>query len=398
MVVGQSGKLIKHECRYCNFTLISENEFSFGKIPMTPNAIETGELLKNGKYFEYNLEIIVCKNCGLIQQLHSPDPDILYFRFKNQHVGKLWEKHYDEFSSFILTEWSKDMNILEIGAGDLKLANILVKNKISRISVVEKNIIPEKLNNKIKFYEGFLEDISFSEKYDLVYSSHVFEHIDVIEKHFKKIVSIMNKKGKIIISFPDFEYWISNFYLNSFSQEHPIFPLIDNVRYLFSKFGFEITKIQSFENHSLFISAELNNPSNLINPKNIYQKNYQLVQEYFNKFKKFNIFLKKEIKNKKIYVFGANSGTQILLKKILPNSQIEGILDNASIKQKKQLYGFNHVVYTPEILYKLNNFKDNIVLVFTGAYVQEIKEQIKSINEKISILTINDFFEILKKD
>jgi len=69
-----------------------------------------------------------------------------------------------------------------------------------------------------------------------------------------------------------------------------------------------------------------------------------------------------------------------------------------SIKQKKQLYGFNHVVYTPEILYKLNNFKDNIVLVFTGAYVQEIKEQIKSINEKISILTINDFFEILKKD
>ena len=83
----------------------------------------------------------------------------------------------------------------------------------------------------------------------------------------------MNKKGKIIISFPDFEYWISNFYLNSFSQEHPIFPLIDNVRYLFSKFGFEITKIQSFENHSLFISAELNNPSNLINPKNIYQKN-----------------------------------------------------------------------------------------------------------------------------
>jgi predicted SAM-dependent methyltransferase len=400
MADGQSGNSHKKIlCRYCNFDLTLKNSFSIGMIPMTPNSVEYGKLLKNGKCIEYDLTIIICKKCGLIQQLHSPDPDVLYFEFKNQHVGKLWDRHYQKFTDFILMEYSKDMNVLEVGAGDLKLANILLnKNIIPQISVVEKNIIPQNLNQKIQFYEGFLEDISFNKKFDLIYSSHVFEHIDNIEKHFEKILSVINKNGKLIISFPDFQYWISNFYLNMFSQEHPIFPFIDNVKFLFSKFGFNITKMQIFENHSLFICAQLNNLKIDLNAKTLYIKNQQIVQEYFDKFEKFDIFIKDQVKNKKIYVFGANSGTQILLKKILNDFKINGILDNASIKQGKPLYGFEYIVQSPEILHDLKNIDDVIILIFTGSYASEIKDQIVSINQNFSILTMNDFFEYLKKN
>lgn len=77
-------------CRFCHKELRKNEEFSFGKIPMTPNAIEAGLLLENGNAIEYELAITICENCGLVQQFFSPDPSVLYFRFKNEIVGELW--------------------------------------------------------------------------------------------------------------------------------------------------------------------------------------------------------------------------------------------------------------------------------------------------------------------
>lgn len=51
MAVGQFGDFEKMNCRYCNEKL--EEEFSFGSVPMTPNAVQKGLLLKNGKPIEY---------------------------------------------------------------------------------------------------------------------------------------------------------------------------------------------------------------------------------------------------------------------------------------------------------------------------------------------------------
>jgi len=97
-------------CRYCDERL--EKNFSYGSVPMTPNAVEEGVLLKNGKPIEYELAISVCKKCGLIQQFNSPDPSVLYFIFKNEIVGDIWEKHYFEFSDFIAYQKFDGVKIL----------------------------------------------------------------------------------------------------------------------------------------------------------------------------------------------------------------------------------------------------------------------------------------------
>ena len=90
MADGQFGELIEMNCRFCDNKLKKKKKFSFGNIPMTPNAIEKGLLLEKGKPIEYELAISICENCGLIQQFNSPDPSILYFRFKNEIVGDIW--------------------------------------------------------------------------------------------------------------------------------------------------------------------------------------------------------------------------------------------------------------------------------------------------------------------
>ncbi len=48
------------QCRYCNEELDKNIGVNFGLVPMTPNALEKGVLLKGESFFEYELIITVC--------------------------------------------------------------------------------------------------------------------------------------------------------------------------------------------------------------------------------------------------------------------------------------------------------------------------------------------------
>ena len=136
---------------------------------------------------------------------------------------------------------------------------------------------------------------------------------------------------------------------------------------------------------------EQNNSKKSEQENEIYEKNLKLVTKFFENFEKLGIYLKNSIGDSETYVFGANSGTQLLLKKYLKNSKIIGILDNSSLKSGKLLYGFNYVVNKPEILTDIENIEEKKLIICTGKYVQEIKKQIKKINDKIQIITNENF-------
>ena len=60
------------------------------------------------------------------------------------------------------------------------------------------------------------------------------------------------------------------------------------------------------------------------------------------------------------------------------------------MKQNKLLYSFDVKVFSPEILEKFKN--QNIILViFAGAYENEIIKQILNINSNIKIISTSDF-------
>lgn len=378
------------DCRYCNYSLDKHGqELDFGKMPMTPNAIEQGVLLNNGSFYEYEFKIVNCSNCGLIQQYSEPDPNILYFRFKNEIVGEKWKRHFQEFMKFILDNYKKNFTVLEVGAGDLSLANMLKENGVDDLTIVEKNIDEKNVNPLITIIFSYLEEENFSKKFDIVYSSHVFEHVTSIQQHIKKISEILNPGGKFIFSLPNFKKWIENFNLNAFSQEHVIYPLINNIETILSKYNLKINKIVEFEDHSLFIESEIS--------KNAYElkDNYKITEElligFKNNLERFEEFINKNVSDSdRVYVFGGNSSSQILLKNFLKNKNITCVLDNAKIKENKYLYGFNYVVKNPDVI--KNEFDEKaIVLIFTGTYVDEINRQIIGINQNIRTLTMTDF-------
>ena len=378
------------DCRYCGHSLKQyEQELNFGRMPMTPNAIEKGVLLNNGSFYEYEFKIVNCTSCGLIQQYNAPDPNILYFRFKNEIVGEKWKRHFQEFLKFILGNYEKTHAVLEVGAGDLSLANMLVENGVTDLTIVEKNIDGKNVNSAIRIYFSYLEDVDFPKKFDIIYSSHVFEHVTSIQQHIKKISEILNPHGKFIFSLPNFKKWIENFNLNAFSQEHVIYPLIGNIESILSRYNLRINKVIEFEDHSLFIESEIIN--DVREPKNNCVETKKLLLDFKIKLEKFGYFIDKNVSStERIYVFGGNSSSQLLLRNFLHDRDVVCILDNAKIKEGKYLYGFDYIVKNPDII--RDEFdKKAVVLIFTGTYVDEIKKQISSINQNIKTITMSEF-------
>ena len=76
-------------CRWCNDTL-SKPILSFKDFPMYPSSVYKGELRDNSNnFFKYDFEITSCKKCNLIQQLNTPDLNVLYAFSRNEGVEQM---------------------------------------------------------------------------------------------------------------------------------------------------------------------------------------------------------------------------------------------------------------------------------------------------------------------
>ena len=78
-----------------------------------------------------------------------------------------------------------------------------------------------------------------------------------------------------------------------------------------------------------------------------------------------------------IYVFGAHIFTQYLVSFGLSIDKVAAILDNATDKQGKRLYGLRQEVLSPNALHGVKN---PAVILRVGAYAEEIKRGILEIN------------------
>ena len=266
---------------------------------------------------------------------------------------------------------------------------------VSKITTVDRNTGSEKVPSPmIDHKEGFLEEIQLTEKYDTVYSSHVFEHIEDIHQHFKAVVKNINVGSKYFISLPDFEPWIKKTYLNAFNQEHVVYPLISDIKGILGNYGFEVIGKEEYVGHSLFVAANYIGTEHLKKisplPDSVNSKR-SLLMDFSQVHADLKEFLQDLIVDKNIYIFGANSSSQVLLSSVLKDVKIECILDNASLKENKYLYGFNYVVMSPQILRSIADPDNCIVIVFVGAYSEEIKCQINELNPRIKVITEKDF-------
>ena len=370
-------------CKFC----LGENQsvFKLEQFPEAPRAVS------KPRNDTIDFDIGICKKCGLIQQISKPRLKVLYEEFKNDVVGKKLNSQKDEFINFLSSHTKKDGLFIEYGAGNCLVASNLIKKSGSKIIANDLNLDPiEDLDERVELINGDFHKLDFKEQsVDAIYSSHVFEHLEEFQNHLTKSSKILRIGGKYIIALPHFERWLYDLNLNTFTQEHPVYPFKDDLEILFANYGFEVNEIKEYQDHSLFCSFE--KVSNKPDVKEIVFKNkLNLINEFTSSIEKLKNKLNSVIDtSSSIIIFGANSSGQILINFIEKmGGTISAIVDNSKLKQGNFLFGTNLEVQDPSIIKNFGN--SDTVTVFVGVFDHEIINQVKTLNKKINIFSKRD--------
>jgi predicted SAM-dependent methyltransferase len=375
--------IIRDTCALCNGIL--KHIYEIKNVPISFSIIHNID----DECVNSDLSYYYCESCNSIQLNKLIPLDILY---KNAHnyniVGKVWENYFKLFIS-LLNDNINNKNILEIGCPSGKLA--LSSDNYNKWFIVEPNIKDELfVNNKniILIKEFFSNKLKIDDNIDLIVHSHLFEHIYEPRIFLIHCFNILKEKGKMIFSIPNMEYILeNNLSLNGGVMfEHNIFYSRSNLVKLLESSGFQILNIIKYENHSIIFETEKSISSSIIkynidtygiNVLNTLIENNKIYDKFINSCK--NKLLNE---TRPIYLFGASYNNYLLLINGLNDINIKGILDNCLEKQGKYLYGFKHLIYSPEILKTQNA----VVIIKNGYYSNEIISQINNINPNTFIL------------
>ncbi len=356
-----------------------ETLFNFPNFPVYAGCVSSSKTDDN----LLDLQVDICKDTGILQLKHVPPIDQVYLFAHNDAIGKTWQEHNEQFANFIMK--FKLTKILEIGGGSAKLAKIcLQKNKSYDWTILDPNPLYEDESTIHSIKEYFSSDIKFEENFDMVVHSHVIEHTFNPQQFLNDISKHLVPGNLHIFSFPNMLVWLQKKYLNCMMFEHSIFLIEDYLDIMLKKTGFEIIEKFYFkDDHSIFYATKFTgNPIDEDFP-NLYRKNKALYSEFIKYYQNFVKDVNSKMKDfpGKIYLFGAHLFSQYLLSFGLDQNNIDGVLDNSSLKIGKRLYGSKLTVFHPE---HIKNEKCAVILK-VGSYHDEIIQQLKQINPSIEV-------------
>ena len=162
----------------------------------------------------------------------------------------------------------------------------------------------------------------------------------------------------------------------------------NSIEYIMAKHSFALEKKRVFaDGHSLFYAFSYKGKDSDAVPKlqlSEYADNKLLFQNWLKANVDFVQSVNARIdealtteKEPSIYLFGAHIFTQYLVSFGLRASVVSAILDNATGKQGKRLYGLPLMVYSPKVL---ADKERPIIILRVGAYAEEIKRGILEVN------------------
>lgn len=276
--------------------------YKFESVPCCICNKKDFEDLSGKDRYGFNNPVVICKNCGLIQN----NPRMNQESYKNFYETEYRNFIYGEFKSFernfkneynrgreifkflkdskILDDHSKDYFIFEVGCGSGGILQVF-KEKGFRVQGcdLDKNYVKfGKINYGLDIDYGTLEDILFKKTPDLIIYSHVLEHILFPKKELNLINQVLNKDGYLFIAIPgiknlvdvynsDFLFFIQNAHVYYFS--------LITLQNLLSLNGFQLIK-GNYIVKSIFKKSETSLP------EYAFKNDYNAVMRYLKRLEK----------------------------------------------------------------------------------------------------------------
>ena len=361
----------------------SENFEKVLEIPMFP--VLMGTTLQDASLDVFHdLKWGLCSACGCIQLLELIPLTILY---SQQHsagsIGKIWEKHHEEFARFILSE--NPESICELGSAHGVLSQIILDSRPEmEYTIIEPS--PVNIDPRITTIVGIAEDhLNVITQSQAVVHSHVLEHVYNVQEFVSSISSAMKVGAKMFISFPNIQELIETGGSNSLNFEHTYYLHPIQLNYLLAANGLIIEKQESYLRHSYFVQVIKSKTVNSqgIPLESIRERSLSFV-DMWGTLNDFVTHTNKALVTDVIptYIFGAHVFSQALISMGLNVDEIEGILDNSTAKVGQRLYGTHLIVSNPSIIQKLARVR---VILKASHYQDEVKKQLKALNPLVEI-------------
>lgn len=368
--------------------------FSFGKMPLANRLLKKEQL--NEFEPRYNLEIILCQACSLVQLKDIVPPEemfnnYLYFS-SNSDTMLLSVKCITEK---IIPTLPQQATVIEIASNDGYLLQHYQNKNLNLLGIEPaKNIaeyaIQKGIPTRTEYFTTHLAKRLVEEglKADIIHANNVMAHIPDINDFALGIKTLLKPNGQAIIEVPYVVNLINHCEFDTIYHEHVFYFSLLALAALFERHDLVIADVEEIPIHGgslrLFITHATNNVISESVMKLLKQEmNIGIHKPEFylnfsmkiNKLKNELIELLKSLKNKgqKIAAYGASAKGSTLLNFFnVKENLIDFIVDRSPVKQGYYMSGTHIPIYSPDHLIKENV---NYTLLLTWNFAKEILSQ-----------------------
>ena len=388
----------KFDCRSCG-SINLKRVVSLGYQPLANNLLNK----KDEKCDLYPLEVNFCEKCFNCQLSVAVNPKKMFSNYLyTSSTSKSFKEHFINAANKYTKDFKlnkKKTYILDVGSNDgvaLKPFKDLGFKYILGIEPA-KNLSKLANKNKIKTFNGFLEKSNLKKikkNADIILASNVFAHSDKLKEMTECMLSLLSKKGTIIIEVQYLMNTLKDLTFDNIYHEHYNYWSLTSLVNFFNNFKAKIYRAEKIDTHGgslrIYIKKEKsikieNSVKTILKEEDLYGiKKYKTYQDFAKKVYKIRDNVRKNIYNlkkgnAKIVGYGSPAKATTALNFFGISEEIDFIIEDNKLKQGKFLPGMKIAIKSKESLKE----KTDYLLVLAWNFFNEIKKNNSDLADKL---------------
>ena len=386
----------KFECRSCGNTDL-KRVVSLGYQPLANNLINK----KDEKHDLYPLEVNYCKKCHNCQLSVAVDPKKMFSNYLyTSSTSKVFRKHFIDAAK----KYSKELKlnkkksyIIDVGSNDGVALQPFLNLGFKKVLGVEpaKNLAKLANKKKIKTFNGFLEKKNLKKikkNADLILASNVFAHSDKLKEMAECMLSLLSKKGTIIIEVQYLMNTLKDLTFDNIYHEHYNYWSLTSLVYFFNQFQAKVFRSEKVNTHGgsirIYVKKDKKakieqSVKKMLKEEEIYGiKKFKTYQKFGEKVYEIRDNVRKNIKklkekNNQIIGYGAPAKATTALNFFGISEEIDFIVEDNELKHKKFIPGVKIPIKNKS---SIKN-KKNILLVLAWNFYDDIKKNNSNLSD-----------------
>lgn len=257
----------RSSCAICKKNKSLHSILNYNEVPLAgdfPKKEEIGQCLK------FNLELLFCDNCCLLQTNSIIDPDILFKDYRYMSSVGL-SSHFNQVAAYLVDTFklNKNSNVLEIGSNDGVLLKPLMEKNINCIGIDPAINICERAKQKgcnvVNDYFN-IENVNkykFNNQFDLIVSNNCFAHIENIHSIVEGIKMALKKDGFFVFEVHYVKNLIEQLQYDNIYHEHLYYYSLTALNNLFKSYKMSIIDYEEIPIHAGSIRVVVKNNGNI---------------------------------------------------------------------------------------------------------------------------------------